>query len=85
MRLRWVGILAKVTLIFVLGLLLVERSAQGQDNQDREARIHQKMERLRALVEQRQQEGINIQPVGELMLLLFVKPYAISRVRTPGA
>ncbi len=67
MRLRWVRILAKVTLILVLGLLLVEGSALGQDNQDREARIHQKMERLRALVQQRQQEGANLQPVGELM------------------
>ena len=64
---RWVGVLAKVPLILVLGLSLVDGSARGQDNQDREARIHQKMERLRALVQQRQQEGANLQPVGELM------------------
>ena len=57
MRRRWVGVLAKVALILVLGIPVVEGSALGQDNQDREARIHQKMDRLRALVQQRQQEG----------------------------
>src|SRR6476619_7047698 len=67
MRLRWVAILVKVLLIVVLGLPVVEGSARGQDTQDREARIHQKMERLRAQVQQRQQEGVDIRPVGELM------------------
>src|SRR6266446_9807614 len=67
MRLKWAGILVKVTLILVPGIPFVEGSAQVQDTQNREARIHQKMDRLRALVQQRQQEGVNIQPVGELM------------------
>jgi Tol biopolymer transport system component len=67
MCLRWVGVLAKVMSILVLGLLLVAGNARGQDKQDREARIHQKTERLRALVQQQQQQGANIQPVGELM------------------
>src|SRR6266478_1788040 len=67
MRRSWVGVLAKVTLILVLGIPVAEGSGLVQENQDREARIHQKMDRLRALVQQRQQEGVNIQPVGELM------------------
>ena len=50
MRLRWAAILVKVLLIVVLGLPVLEGSARGQDSQDREARIHQKMDRLRALV-----------------------------------
>ena len=67
MRRMWVGVLAKVSLILVVGLPVVVGSAAGQDNQDRVAGIHQKMERLQALVQQRQQEGANLQPVGELM------------------
>ncbi len=64
---KWIGFLANVTLILALGPAGVERSAAGQDNPDRVTRIHQKIDRLRALVKRRQQEGANLEPVGGLM------------------
>ena len=76
MRLRWAGILVKVTLILVPGIPFVEGSAQVQDTQDREARIHQKMDRLRALIQQRQQSayasvaGCNQQAIGAHFVIL---------------
>ena len=67
MHKRWIGLIATPLVILVLGFALTPGRAAGQGDQDRETRIHQKMERLQALVQQRQQEGADLQPVGELM------------------
>ena len=53
--------------ILSLSVCVSEATLAGQGDQDQETRIHQKLERLQSLVQQRQQEGINLQPVGELM------------------
>ena len=58
---------AATLVILSLSFWVRQATRAGQVDQDRETRIHQKMERLQALVQQRQQEGADLQPVGELM------------------
>jgi tetratricopeptide (TPR) repeat protein len=53
--------------ILGLGFVVSAGSAAGQGNQDQATRIQQKIERLHGLVQQRQKEGADLQPVGELM------------------
>ncbi|MCI0423475.1 MAG: hypothetical protein L0312_30370, partial [Acidobacteria bacterium] len=66
MRRSWIQVIA-TTLVLALGFSIPEGGVLGQENQDRETRIQQKRERLQVLVQRRQQEGANLQPVGELM------------------
>ncbi|MCI0421201.1 MAG: hypothetical protein L0312_18575, partial [Acidobacteria bacterium] len=63
----WIRRIAATLMIVCLGLSVQGANLAGQGDQGRETRIHQKMERLQSLVQQRQQEGVNLQPVGELM------------------
>ena len=58
---------AAALLILSLSFLVGATTQAGQGDQDRESRIQLKMERLQTLVQQRQQEGANLQAVGELM------------------
>ena len=58
---------AATLVILSLSFWVRQATRAGQVDQDRETRIQQKMERLQALVQQRQQEGADLQPVGELM------------------
>jgi hypothetical protein len=59
--------IAASLVILSLSVCVSEATPAGQEDQDRETRIHQKLERLQSVVQQRQQAGINPQPVGELM------------------
>jgi hypothetical protein len=67
MHRSWVRSIAASLVILSLSVCVSEATLAGQGDQDQETRIHQKLERLQSLVQQRQQEGINPQPVGELM------------------
>ncbi len=65
MHMRWVKFIAKVLAILVLGFPVSRGGAEGQENQDRQTRIHQKMESFQAVV--RQKTCANLRAVGELM------------------
>ena len=62
-----IGFTVTVLVILGLGFVVSAGSAAGQGNQDQATRIQQKIERLHGLVQQRQKEGADLQPVGELM------------------
>jgi len=62
-----IGFTVTVLVILGLGFVVSAGSAAGQGNQDQASRIQQKIERLHGLVQQRQKEGADLQPVGELM------------------
>ena len=58
---------AAMLVILILSLWVGAVTRAGQGDQDQGGRIQQKMERLQTLVQERQQEGVDPQPVGELM------------------
>ncbi len=62
-----VGLIARTVVILGLGFWVLAGSSAAQVGQDQETRIRQKIERLQALATQRAREGINPQPVSELM------------------
>jgi len=67
MNTGYVRPLAATLAILSLSLWIGAAISAGQGDQDQGRRIQQKMERLQSLVQQRQQEGVDLQPVGELM------------------
>lgn len=67
MHSSWIRPVVPTLVILCLGLWVPSVHLAGQVDQDSGTRIHQKMERLQTLAQQRQQEGANVQPVGELM------------------
>ncbi|MCI0421835.1 MAG: thioredoxin family protein [Acidobacteria bacterium] len=64
---RWRLPVVTLLMILGLGLSVLGGNAAGQADENHTTRIQQKMERLQNLVQQRQQQGANLQPVGELM------------------
>src|SRR5271169_5643473 len=61
-----IGFIVTLLVILGLGFGVSAGSAASQENQDQATRLQQKIERLQALAQQRQKEGVDMQPIGEI-------------------